>query len=195
MTNPPSPNEALREAAQEVVNRAFDHYRARNGRMCSIEGDEGEKCWIVPFDAMEDLRTILNQLPSPASSTAGEAVDLRPWGYVPGHYSFRCVDCPAPANFAGWAQGAKRSIRCEQHAREAMARQSLSPSSGEPASVAAEAEAWADLLTKAVGDITAALILAGKKEKIRAWTAPYIAAINQADAPLSKPTPVAEGNA
>lgn len=49
----------LREAAEEVCNRAFDHYRARNGRMCSIEGDDGEKCWIIPYDAMEDLRAAL----------------------------------------------------------------------------------------------------------------------------------------
>jgi len=40
---------------QEVRDRAFDHYRARNGRMCSIEGDDGEKCWIIPFDAMESF--------------------------------------------------------------------------------------------------------------------------------------------
>lgn len=39
-----------------------------------------------------------------------------------------------------------------------------------------------DLLTKATGDIAAALILAGKADKIAKWTAPYVAAINEADA-------------
>ena len=39
-----------------------------------------------------------------------------------------------------------------------------------------------DLLTKAVGDITAALIMAGKEDKLREWTAPYIEAINAHDA-------------
>ncbi len=43
-------------------------------------------------------------------------------------------------------------------------------------------ERWADLLTKAVGDITAALILAGKQDKVQAWTASYIEALNHFDA-------------
>lgn len=40
----------------------------------------------------------------------------------------------------------------------------------------------ASLLTKAVGDITAALIMANKKDKIHNWTLPYITAINAHDA-------------
>lgn len=53
----------LREAAADACDSAFDHYRARNGRMCGIEGDDGEKCWIVPFDAMQRLRAVLDALP------------------------------------------------------------------------------------------------------------------------------------
>lgn len=41
---------------------------------------------------------------------------------------------------------------------------------------------WSNLLTKAVGDISAALILAGKQDKIQAWTAPYAESLNQFDA-------------
>lgn len=63
-STPSSADNALMEAAKDVVDRAFDHYRARNGRMCSIEGDDGEKCWIVPFDAMEDLRQALTSSPA-----------------------------------------------------------------------------------------------------------------------------------
>ena len=33
----------------------------------------------------------------------------------------------------------------------------------------------ADLLTKAIGDISAALTMAGKADKITEWTAPYVA--------------------
>ncbi|MGH6746560.1 hypothetical protein [Novosphingobium sp.] len=44
------------------------------------------------------------------------------------------------------------------------------------------AHVMADLLTKAVGDITAALILAGKEDKIARWTAPYVEALNGHDA-------------
>jgi len=43
-------------------------------------------------------------------------------------------------------------------------------------------EGWADLMTKAIGDIAAALALAGKTEKVASWTAPYVAAVNQFDA-------------
>lgn len=46
----------------------------------------------------------------------------------------------------------------------------------------AASERIIDLLTKAVGDITAALIMAGKEDKLREWTAPYIEAINAYDA-------------
>lgn len=53
--------------------------------------------------------------------------------------------------------------------------------SAEPPTDAREA-VMADLLTKAIGDITAALILAGKKHKIAKWTAPYVEALNEYDA-------------
>lgn len=57
---------------------------------------------------------------------------------------------------------------------------------------AGEAEAvenMVGLLVKAVGDITAALILAGKEDKLQRWTAPYVEAINAHDASLSTPQP------
>lgn len=38
------------------------------------------------------------------------------------------------------------------------------------------------LLTRAIGDITAALILADKADKVAAWTAPYVEAVNRLDA-------------
>ena len=47
------------EAGASVIEQAFDYYTARNGRKCSIEGDDGEKCWIVSFDAFESLRATL----------------------------------------------------------------------------------------------------------------------------------------
>ncbi len=52
-------NARLRGAALEVISAGFDHYTARNGRRCSIEGGDGEKCWIVPFDQFEALRAAL----------------------------------------------------------------------------------------------------------------------------------------
>ena len=62
----------MREAAEEVAARAFDHYRARNGRMCRREGDDGEKCWIVPYDAMEDLRNALSRPEAGDQEAAGD---------------------------------------------------------------------------------------------------------------------------
>lgn len=38
------------------------------------------------------------------------------------------------------------------------------------------------LLAMAIGDITAALVMAGKEHLISEWTAPYVTAVNAADA-------------
>lgn len=51
--------EGLREAAANLIANRFDQYKARNGKMSSIEGDDGEKCWIVSFDDMADLEAAL----------------------------------------------------------------------------------------------------------------------------------------
>lgn len=51
---------ALEEAARNLIAVRYDTYKARNGKLCSIEGDDGEKAWIVPFDAMADLESALS---------------------------------------------------------------------------------------------------------------------------------------
>lgn len=45
--------------------------------------------------------------------------DLRPWGYAPGEYVFRCRDCPADPPFEQRPLGDKRSWRCKPHAEAA----------------------------------------------------------------------------
>ena len=70
---------ALRDATKDVIATADDYYTARNGRRCSIEGEDGEKCWIVPFDPFEALRAALT--PSALSGDAGEVADRQPIGY------------------------------------------------------------------------------------------------------------------
>ena len=60
----------LVKVAQEVVDTAFDHYTARNGKRMSIEGDDGEKCWIVPFDQFEHLRATLERLSTQSTAEA-----------------------------------------------------------------------------------------------------------------------------
>lgn len=42
--------EALVEAARRVSKRKFSTYKARNGRDVGVEGDDGEKCFIVHSD-------------------------------------------------------------------------------------------------------------------------------------------------
>lgn len=61
-TPPVDADVGLVEAARAVIDTAFDHYSARNGKRMTIEGDDGEKCWIVPFDQFEDLRRALAAL-------------------------------------------------------------------------------------------------------------------------------------
>ncbi|MEE9906699.1 hypothetical protein LWV33_03190 [Brucella intermedia] len=59
----------LVNAARNLIANRFDTYKARNGKLCSIEGDDGEKCWIVPFDDMAELEAALRSHPS--SEVAG----------------------------------------------------------------------------------------------------------------------------
>jgi hypothetical protein len=56
------PFERLLKAASLVVQLKFDHFRKGNGRMSTIEGDDGEKCWIVPFDPMTMLEGAVEDL-------------------------------------------------------------------------------------------------------------------------------------
>jgi hypothetical protein len=44
-------------------------------------------------------------------------IDLRPYGWAPGGYMLRCSDCPDDLPFKDMPTGAKRSWRCEEHAR------------------------------------------------------------------------------
>lgn len=50
----------MERIGSDLIAQASDYYTARNGKLCSIEGDDGEKCWIVPFEPFEELRAALN---------------------------------------------------------------------------------------------------------------------------------------
>ena len=52
----------LVEAGQSIIDRMSGTFRARNGRKVGIEGDDGEKCWIVHSDDIETLRQALTNL-------------------------------------------------------------------------------------------------------------------------------------
>ncbi len=49
----------LRDASANLIASASDTYKKRNGHLASFEDESGEKCWIVPFDAFETLRSAL----------------------------------------------------------------------------------------------------------------------------------------
>lgn len=58
----------LRSAAENLLDRMIDTYKARNGRDVGIVGDDGEKCWIVHTDEIFALELALK----PAAVTQGE---------------------------------------------------------------------------------------------------------------------------
>lgn len=53
---------AVREDAEQLIRNRFDTYTAKNGKRISIEGDDGEKCWIASFEDMHDLENALRTL-------------------------------------------------------------------------------------------------------------------------------------
>lgn len=54
-------NRRLREAAKQVLDRMSSTYKARNGREVGVQGDDGEKCWIVHSDDIEALRAAISR--------------------------------------------------------------------------------------------------------------------------------------
>jgi len=76
--------DALRRAAQALVNQASDTYRKGNGQIGSIEADDGEKCWIVHDDDMVELRAALADLraaqPTPADPRIPQSGSLQSTG-------------------------------------------------------------------------------------------------------------------
>jgi hypothetical protein len=58
----------LRDAGQQVIDQMTSTYRARNGREVGIQGDDGEKCWIVHSDYITELCAAL----SPDTGSAGK---------------------------------------------------------------------------------------------------------------------------
>lgn len=63
-----APENRLLEAASAVIDAASTTYRTRNGRMGSIEGDDGEQSHIVPFDEFDELAREVQQAMGRAAS-------------------------------------------------------------------------------------------------------------------------------
>jgi hypothetical protein len=49
----------FREAGSVILERMSSTYTARNGREVGIQGDDGEKVWLVHSDDIENLRAIV----------------------------------------------------------------------------------------------------------------------------------------
>jgi len=60
----------LKEAGQAIIDRMSSTYKARNGREIGIEGDDGEKCWIVHSDQIAALQGALQ--PATIADRTGE---------------------------------------------------------------------------------------------------------------------------
>lgn len=54
--------ERLQATARALSSSAFTTYRKGNGQLGTIEGDDGEKCFIVPHDEMIEFRAALADL-------------------------------------------------------------------------------------------------------------------------------------
>lgn len=65
----------LRDASANLIASASDTYKKRNGHLASFEDDSGEKCWIVPFDAFEALRSALTAQVQEVAQAAATAED------------------------------------------------------------------------------------------------------------------------
>jgi len=58
-------------------------------------------------------------IPATGHASTVDPDDLRPWGYAPGEYLFRCIDCPPDRQIVTRTIGDKRSWRCKPHAEAA----------------------------------------------------------------------------
>ena len=56
-------NAEMVEAISNVLGGMTDMNRARNGRQCGIQADDGEKCYIVHSDLIFDLTNALPEAP------------------------------------------------------------------------------------------------------------------------------------
>lgn len=65
--------EGLVKVAQAVIDGMSPTYTARNGRQVGIEATDGEKCWIVHSDDIEELRRVLS-----AAEPAAPAMEICP---------------------------------------------------------------------------------------------------------------------
>lgn len=50
----------LREAAKSILKRMSTQYKAGNGRMCGFQDEHGDLAYIVPFDDIERLKSIVS---------------------------------------------------------------------------------------------------------------------------------------
>ena len=53
-----APEATVQDAVKSIINNLSSTYTARNGRKMTIEGDDGEMCWILSNDGYDALRAI-----------------------------------------------------------------------------------------------------------------------------------------
>lgn len=73
----------LIEAVRCVLEQRFSTYRARNGREVGIQGDDGEKVWLVHSETMWELESAYGAMEQKRRAPAEEAVPHRWKGVIP----------------------------------------------------------------------------------------------------------------
>lgn len=69
--------ERLFNSGQALSAAAFTTYRKRNGQIGTIEGDDGEMCFIVPHDELIELRAAIEAMHSASVIDEGLLEALR----------------------------------------------------------------------------------------------------------------------
>jgi len=87
---------ALIDAANEVIASSSDTYKKRNGHIGSFEDASGEKCWIVPFDAFEGLRSALSAQVQGESEVVDCLLTGKPFVFDPATHFCHADDGGAP---------------------------------------------------------------------------------------------------
>ena len=46
---------------EDLISTRFETFKAKNGREIGVQGDDGEKCWIVHSDQMTALEHAIKE--------------------------------------------------------------------------------------------------------------------------------------
>jgi hypothetical protein len=105
----------LVQAATELLERMSSTYKARNGREVGVQGDDGEKVWLVHSDEIEALRRALENTPKQATPTDEAVLGADPereaWGSAVEHAKAICSGIAARYEYGSPENNVARNCR------------------------------------------------------------------------------------